>query len=136
MKKTSLIMFGLMCGFTAVVAQGAESVDPGIYGQLDLKKMPKPELIKARPVLIDRSSKHASAQPVYVHVPPGHEWHWHTHCRDYNLCAMPVLFVTETWFVNVYLPSIGSQDGREQRYRAEATRERGNERDKHDRGEE
>ena len=136
MKKTSLIMFGLMCGFTAVVAQGAESVDPGIYGQLDLKKMSKPELIKARPVLIDRSSKHASAQPVYVHVPPGHEWHWHTHCRDYNLCAMPVLFVTETWFVSVYLPSIGSQDGREQRYRAEATRERGNERDKHDRGEE
>jgi hypothetical protein len=43
-----------------------------------------------------------------------------------------VLFVTESWFVNVYLPQIGSRDGREQRYRIETARARGAERDRHD----
>ena len=136
MKYTILALLGTICTLITVVAQSTDTVDVGIYGRLDLKEFPKPELINARPVLIDRSSKHASIKPIYVHVPPGHEWHWHRHCYDYDLCATPVWFVSESWFVNVYLPTIGSQDGREQRYRAIASRERGNERDNHDRIEE
>ena len=107
--------------------------DQGIYGRLDLVKFPKPELINDQPVLIDKSSKRASTKTVFVHVPPGYERHWQFHCKTYDSCNVPVQFVTESWFVNVYLPAIGAQDGREQRYRMQARPDRDAQRDLHER---
>ena len=33
------------------------------------------------------------AQPIYLHVPPGHARHWEKHCHEYNACYRPVYFV-------------------------------------------
>ena len=111
---------------------GSFAATPGIYGEIDSRRFPKPLLIQAKPVVIDGHSRNAHAKGVYLHVAPGEEWHWFTRCHAYNACAVPVYFVTESWFINVYLPAIGSRDGREQRYRAEAARARASERDRHD----
>lgn len=54
------------------------------------------------------------------------------HCRTYAACSVPVYFVTEGWSVDVYLPAIGEQDGREQRYGMQMGRERHVRRDIHD----
>jgi hypothetical protein len=105
---------------------------PGAYGEIDTHRFPKPQLISPKPVVIETSAKHSSANPVYLHVVPGDEWHWFKRCHMYNACALPVYFVTENWFLNVYLPAIGSRDGREQTYRMEAARARAAERDHHD----
>ncbi len=65
-------------------------------------------------------------------MPPGHEWHWNDHCHTYDACATPVYFVTEGWFRNVYLPAVGIQDGRLQRYQAQAARDHVSDRDRYD----
>jgi hypothetical protein len=88
-------------------------------------------------VIADRTARHASSKTaIYLHVPQGDEWHWYAHCQTYSACSVPVYFVTESWFVNVYLPAIGSRDGREQRYHILTARQRGSERDLHDRHDE
>ena len=127
-----MILLGLLMAATAVAAPGTIGADPGIYGRLDLAKFPKPKVVNAKPIVIDASTKQASAKPIYLHVPPGHEWRWHSLCKSYDACDVPVYFVTENWFMTVYLPAVGAQDGREQRYRMEASRERSTERDVHD----
>jgi hypothetical protein len=98
--------------------------DTGIYGQLDLKGLPKPEVIQAKAVKANSSLMNAFSRTIYIHVRPGDEEHWARHCKQYDACGSPVLFVTENWFVNVYLPAIGAFDGREQRYREQMGRRR------------
>jgi len=126
------VLVALAMAGRLVPAALAADADPGIYGQLDLAKFPKPKLIYDRPVIADAAARKTKAKPIYLHVPPGHEWHWNAHCRTYNACNVPVHFVSENWFVNVYLPAIGSRDGREQRYRIEAGRDREVRREYHD----
>ena len=43
-------------------------------------------------------------QPVYLHVPPGHEKKWGKHCHKYNACGQPVYFVRDNWYNEVYVP--------------------------------
>jgi hypothetical protein len=116
----------------AVVTTVAAASESGIYGRLDLDGLSTPQVINAKPVLADSSSSRALTQAVYVHVPPGDEKHWRARCRLYDACDVPVHFVTESWFLDVYLPSVGAQDGREQRYREQMGRQRGTQRDEHD----
>jgi hypothetical protein len=124
----------LTLAVSLTVASGvrAADTDPGIYGRIDTGRFPKPLVINHKPVLLDRAARSRSAKPIYLHVRPGDEWHWNAHCKTYAACGAPVYFVTESWFMNVYLPAIGSRDGREQRYRIQAARERASERDRHD----
>jgi hypothetical protein len=116
----------------AAVTTVAAAPESGLYGRLDLDGLTTPQVINAKPVLVDSSSRRASTQAIYVHIPPGDEKHWRARCRIYDACDVPVHFVTESWFVNVYLPSVGAQDGREQRYREQMGRQRGTRRDEHD----
>jgi hypothetical protein len=132
MKNSILILLSLVGAATAIAAAEPGGADPGIYGRLDLKKFKKPTLINSKPILIDSAAKPVSLKPVYLHVPPGQELHWRSLCKTYDACAVPVYFVTENWFMTVYLPSVGAQDGRERQYRIEASRERSTERDIHD----
>ena len=126
------ILLGLAASMAIATSVLAADADPGIYGRIDVSKYPKPQLINPKPVTIDHQSKpETTAKPIYLHVPQGHEWHWHDHCKTYDACAVPVYFVTEGWFRSVYLPAIGSQDGREQRYKIQTARQRG-ERDRYD----
>jgi hypothetical protein len=126
-----ILLAALVLG--AVGASSLEAAVPGAYGEIDTHRFPNPLLINPKkPVLIAGAAKHGGAKPMYLHVVPGEEWHWFNRCHVYDACAVPVYFVTENWFLNVYLPAIGSRDGREQTYRLEAARARAAERDHHD----
>jgi hypothetical protein len=133
MKKSVTILLALSGALAAVMPAHAAGAAPVIYGPIDTARFPKPLLINRKPVLIDKAAaKASSAKPLYLHVAPGEEWHWYANCRKYNACGVPVHFVSENWFAKVYLPAIGSRDGREQQYQIDAARERTYERDYHD----
>jgi hypothetical protein len=68
---------------------------------------------------------------VYLHVRPGEELRWSVNCHRYEACNLPVLFVRESWFVNVYLPAVGADDGRERLYRDVARNERAGREQRH-----
>jgi hypothetical protein len=132
MKRFAVMLFSVSVATAAMGSPSPVEADNGFYGRLDLNGYANPELINARPTLADPSAMGASAAPVYLHVRPGHELHWGTRCHEYQACTVPVLFVTERWFMSVFLPSVGRDDGREQRHHELLTRERASERDVHD----
>jgi len=63
-----------------------------------------PPLIMTAPVVVERAPVGAVRETVYLHVPPGHERHWAQHCREYNACGVPVYFVQDRWYNEVYVP--------------------------------
>ena len=114
-----------MVATVAHAAPGLVDAEPGIYGVIDVAKFPKPQVINAKPRVATLPAKNArKVAPIYLHVPIGHENHWHAHCATYGACSVPVYFVTEGWFRSVYLPVLGRDDGREQRYLLQMGRER------------
>ena len=50
-------------------------------------------------------------QPIYLHVPPGHEKKWRKHCREYDACGRPVYFVQDNWYNDVYVPHYQKNGG-------------------------
>lgn len=76
---------------------------PGFYGRIELGDMPRPQLIYAEPVYIQRQPR-VVYEPIYLRVPPGHERHWGKHCRRYGACGRPVYFVRDDWYRNEYAP--------------------------------
>src|SRR5262245_53433813 len=104
MKHAVWALFALMAAATASAAEGSMHADPGIYGPIDLSRFPKPQTVNRRPVIASLPAKPRNVKPVYLHVVPGEESHWHARCGTYAACHVPVYFVTEGWFVNVYLP--------------------------------
>ena len=118
--------------FVATAAPGAEFVEETYFGRIDLGQVRRPDVTKARPVQAERAATAATTAPVYLHVRPEQERRWGAHCRTYDACAVPVYFVTEQWYREVYLPRIGRDDGREQRYRDHIRFER-DDREKHHR---
>ena len=77
---------------------------PGFYGQIDIGNVPRPQVIYAQPVVIQRAPQFVAAEPIYLHVPPGHEKHWGKHCAQYNACGRPVYFVRDDWYNKEYVP--------------------------------
>jgi len=104
------LLFTIMIMLFAVSAQAADvgvSVSvgqPGFYGRIDIGNYPQPELIYARPVVVRRAAAGGVSQPIYLHVPPGHEKKWKKHCSKYNACGQPVYFVRDRWYNDVYVP--------------------------------
>ena len=76
--------------------------DPGFYGRIDINQAPRPRLIYAEPIVVDRVR--VIQQPVYLHVPPGHAKKWDKHCGRYQACNRPVYFVEDSWYEEVYAP--------------------------------
>jgi hypothetical protein len=77
---------------------------PGFYGQIDIGNAPRPQVIYAEPVIIQRVPVGVVRQPVYLHVPPGHAKNWSKHCYRYDACGRPVYFVQDRWYNEVYVP--------------------------------
>jgi hypothetical protein len=113
--------------FAADVGVSVSVGQPGFFGHIDIGNVPQPQLIYPQPVLIQQLPRGMAPQPIYLHVPPGHEKHWDKHCRKYNACGRPVYFVQDNWYNEVYVPHYRtSHDDRG--YRDEPRRdERGNE---------
>lgn len=83
---------------------------PGFYGQINIGDFPRPTVIYAQPVWIQRPPKVVYVQPIYVRVPPGHEKHWGKHCAEYGACGRPVYFVREDWYQTYYVPHYQAQN--------------------------
>ena len=75
---------------------------PGLYGQIDIGGQAPPAVIYPQPVLVMPAP--ALVEPLYLHVPPGHEKHWRDHCAEYQACGRPVYFVREDWYQREYAP--------------------------------
>jgi hypothetical protein len=83
---------------------------PGFYGQINIGDFPRPAVIYAQPVWVQRPPKVVYVEPVYLHVPPGHEKHWSKHCAQYGACGRPVYFVREDWYQTQYAPRYAHHD--------------------------
>lgn len=76
--------------------------EPGFYGRIDIGNVPQPRLIFAEPIVVRQVN--VTHQPIYLHVPPGHEKNWRKHCHQYDACGRPVYFVRNDWYNDVYVP--------------------------------
>ena len=103
--------FLLLLGASSAGAQYANviisgEVRPGVYGRVEIGNAPPPVLVQPQPVVIVR--ERYVAQPVYLHVPPGHAKKWDKHCHKYNACNRPVYFVKS----REYDPDYGHDKGK------------------------
>ena len=90
--------------FSADVGVSISVGQPGFYGQIDIGNVPRPPVVYAQPVVVAPSPEYVSIQPIYLHVPPGHEKHWGKHCAEYHACGRQVYFVRDDWYNNEYVP--------------------------------
>ena len=99
---------GLPFGLPAHAADVGVSVSisqPGVYGRVDIGRFPQPQVVVAQPVTIYRPVVvQPAVQPVYMWVPPGHRKNWRKHCGQYGACGVPVYFVRDNWYRDVYVP--------------------------------
>lgn len=68
-------------------------VAPGVYGEVQFGNAPPPPVVIAQPTIIERQPPDVVVQPIYLHVPPGHQRDWARHCYEYYACNRPVYFV-------------------------------------------
>lgn len=111
----SIIMMILVAATAARAADVGVSVSvgqPGFYGRIDIGNYPQPQLIYAEPIMVRPAPAGVVYQPVYVHVPPGHEKKWSKHCHKYNACNRPVYFVRDSWYNDVYVPEYQARHGK------------------------
>ncbi len=103
--KRYLLAAALVAATTSAVSADGASVsigEPGFYGRIEIGNTPPPRLIFAKPIVIRQVN--VVSQPVYLHVPPGHEKNWRKHCKKYDACGRPVYFVQNNWYNDVYVP--------------------------------
>jgi hypothetical protein len=110
MKRTfAIATVGAIFATAAISASAADvgvSVSigqPGYYGRIDIGNFPQPVVMYPQPVVIAPQPRYAAA-PLYLRVPPGHARHWSRHCGRYQACGVPVYFVQDRWYRDVYAP--------------------------------
>jgi len=87
---------------------------PGVYGRVDIGRLPAPMVVLPQPVLIApppppparvvMMAPPPPPQPVYMWVPPGQRMHWRKYCGRYNACGVPVYFVQDAWYAHHVQP--------------------------------
>ncbi len=107
MKRIFLLLITLLAVEQAYAEVGVSvSVgQPGFYGQIDIGDfVPRPQIIYVQPMIIHPVPVYARPAPIYLHVPPGHAKRWSRYCGRYDACGVPVYFVRDTWYNEVYVP--------------------------------
>ncbi len=107
-----MMMLAVTSAQAADVGVSVSVGQPGFYGRIDIGNYPQPEVIYAKPVVIHPAPAGVVYQPIYVHIPPGHEKHWSKHCAKYNACGRPVYFVRDRWYNEVYVPQYQARHGK------------------------
>jgi len=106
--KTIILAAGLLVmSASALAADVGVSISvnqPGLYGRIDIGDAPRPRLIYAQPVIVQRPPQYVEQEPIYLHVPPGHARKWSKHCGKYNACGQRVYFVQDSWYEKQYVP--------------------------------
>ncbi|MBS0393654.1 MAG: hypothetical protein JSR54_03465 [Proteobacteria bacterium] len=113
---------------SADVAVSVSIGEPGFYGQLDIGGMPRPPVIFTQPMVVERAPEFRAVEPIYLHVPPGHEKHWRKHCQEYNACGRPVYFVRDDWYQDEYVPRYHRDHGLHHDHEHDHGRHRGEDR--------
>ena len=109
MKRSATTLSALLAALACVAAPATAAPDvgvtvhvsqPGVYGRIDLGRVPPPVVVYAQPIVVQPPPRVVTAppQPVYLWVPPGHQKHWGKHCGQYNACGVPVYFVEDRWY--------------------------------------
>lgn len=75
---------------------------PGFYGRIDINDYPQPQLVYAKPIMVERVT--VNRPPIYLYVPPGHAKNWRKHCARYHACGERVFFVQDAWYTHEYVP--------------------------------
>jgi hypothetical protein len=78
---------------------------PGVYGRVDLTNRPAPPpVVYAQPVIVEHVPDAERAEPIYLHVPPGHAKNWRKYCHQYHACNQRVYFVKSAEYEPGYRP--------------------------------
>lgn len=78
---------------------------PGFYGTIVLGNAPPPQVIYTQPRMIMAAPPGVMLPPpIYLHVPLEQSRHWRRFCNIYNACGVPVYFVQDIWYNNIYVP--------------------------------
>jgi hypothetical protein len=108
MKKIILAAALAAASFTSFAANVGVAVSvgqPGFFGTIEIGNAPPPQVIYAQPRIIASPPPGVMLPPaIYLHVPLEHSRHWRRYCNLYNACGMPVFFVQDAWYNNVYVP--------------------------------
>lgn len=105
MKKLTMAVLLATLNVSSYAADVGVSVtvgDPGFYGHIEIGNAPRPRVIYREPIIIERVA--VVQTPVYMRVPPGHQKKWRKHCHKYDACGVPVYFVRNSWYNDVYAP--------------------------------
>jgi hypothetical protein len=94
--------FAATAPVSAQVGLSVNVGEPNFYGRIELGDAPAPRLVYRRPVVVE--GEVGGRDPVYLHVRPGYERNWRSHCGEYNACGQPVLFVRDDWYRRRYVP--------------------------------
>jgi hypothetical protein len=97
--------------FAADVGVSVQVGEPGFYGRIDVGNFPQPQVIYAKPVVIQPVPVGVVREPIYLRVPPGHAKNWRKHCHQYNACGQPVYFVKDGWYNKEYAPRYRESHG-------------------------
>ena len=85
--------------------------EPGFFGQIDIRRLPKPQLVFPEPIVIRQEEGGVAGEPVYLRVPPDHAKNWRKHCHIYKACDQRVYFVEDNWYNKVYVPEYRKKRG-------------------------
>jgi hypothetical protein len=108
-----VVLLACAPAIAADVSVAVEIGDPRFYGRIEIGSFPQPRVIYPAPVVIRAIPVGVVRAPVYLRVPPGHEKHWDKHCAEYDACGVPVYFVREEWYSDVYVPAYKAKHGRD-----------------------
>jgi len=108
-----LLSFLLLClvGGLPLIAHSQDGAapsmgQPGFYGRIEIGDYQQPPLLFSNAVMGNPGV--FSGQPLYMHVPPEHAYHWSSHCQRYGACDWMVYFVDNGWYNTVYVPGFRS----------------------------
>jgi hypothetical protein len=101
---TTLLPLAAYAGGIGIDLTLSGEVSPGVYGQVNLGNRPPPPVVYAQPMIIVPQRPGYVAQPLYLHVPPGHARNWKKHCREYDACGHAVYFVKSAEYEPGYRP--------------------------------
>jgi len=131
---TIMIILFAVSAHAADVGVSVSVGQPGFYGRIDIGNYPQPELIYTQSVMVRPAPVGVVYQPIYVHVPPGHEKKWSKHCHKYNACGRPVYFVRDRWYNDTYVPQYQARHGKDHGGKKDKGHEKKNKKDKHGHG--
>ncbi|MEY4751384.1 MAG: hypothetical protein RIQ60_3598 [Pseudomonadota bacterium] len=114
-----------LCAVAPALAGGNIGVSigvsqPGLSGRIDIGNPPAPVVVYAQPPVIyappvvyaQPRPVVVYQEPVYLDVPPAYRQDWGHHCRRYNACGLPVVFVQPDAWASVRVrPEIVGESG-------------------------